>query len=112
MNRKNIPYQLIQEKTGKPLFEAAFVKYFPDTPHCAMFQEYPAETTTIWVCRKVDPNEQEYGFRLAKLISHGAGGDKVIGNYVKVFEAMTEKEAEKRLIANLVGISAFRDYTI
>lgn len=108
MNRTQTPYHLIQEKTGKEQFAAAYVKYYPDTPHCALFQDYPAESTTIWVCRKVDPKEQEYGYRLHKLISHGAGQDRLVGYYVKLFEAKTEKEAEDRLIANLVGTAFIR----
>lgn len=104
------PYQLIQEKTGKPLFDAAFVKYYPDTPFCALFQDYPVAVTTIWVCRKVDPQEQNYAFRLATLISHGHGQDKTIGNYIKIFEAVTEKEAEEKLIANLVGTASLRSH--
>lgn len=111
MPNHNTPYQLIQAKTGKVLMDGAFVKYYQDTPHCAVFAEYPAEETKIWVCRKVDPEEQDYGYRLATLISHGPSHEKIIGSYVKLFEATTEEEAEDRLIANLVGVAALRAYT-
>ena len=102
------PYELIQVKTGELLFAAAYVKYYPQTQFAALLQEYPAERTKIWVCRKVDTQKTDFGYRLAKLVSHSAGREKLIGNYVKVFEADTEKEVEDRLIANMVGTMAVR----
>lgn len=103
------PYQLIQSKTEKILFQANYVKYYPDTPFCAMFKEYPADKTEIWVCRRVDPEEQQYGFRLAMLLSHGAGGTNKIGDYIKVFQASSEEEADNKLLANLYGIAMMRN---
>lgn len=109
MKNGNIPYQLIQEKTGDTLFRAAFVKYYPGSPFCALMEEYPAEKTKIWVCRKVDHQTTDFGYRLAKLVSSSYGSERIIGHYVKVFEAFSEKEAEDRLISNMIGMTVIKE---
>lgn len=109
MAKKNAAYQIIQEKTGKVLFEGAYVKYYPNVPYCAVFEEYPSEETRIWVCKKVPDGKDVYGYRQCRLVSCGLDhSSQTIGQYVKVCEVASEKEATQKIIANLKNTVALQ----
>lgn len=107
MRKTVVPYQLIRVKSGKVVFEAAYVKYYPGANYCAMFERYPSSQTKVLICRKVEPNEDQYGFRLCKLVSRGQdNSENQIGFYVQESTVASEKEANERLEQNMKGVTA------
>lgn len=102
-------YQLINQATQQIRFEAMYVKYYFETPYCAIFEEYPAASTRILICRRLPDGEQNYRVTRCSLISRTLSGErKDIGTYVIEKEVRTEKDATAAVEASLRGTVALQ----
>lgn len=89
-------YRLVQDITGEPVFQAAYVKYFPDTPYCALFLDYPAENTTVQLCRRIRPEESNlHGYNRCRL--ERTDSKDSLGLWLRLGKAATEKEAIQKI---------------
>ena len=52
-NNKITAYQLVRQHDNAVVMSAEYAKYYPQTPYCALFAQYPAEQTKVLICRKV-----------------------------------------------------------
>lgn len=105
--------QLVRLFDNKTVFDAAYVKYFPNPdgpgmlPYCALFDEYPAIETTIKLCKKVEVDAAQGNMNACRLVSQG----KDVGFYIPLATVHSEKEATNRVNANYRGMMVLRATT-
>lgn len=106
---KTANYQLIRENDGTVRFEGAYVKYYPGSAYCAVFEHYPAKQTRILICRQIESDHAHYGHhrcRLQRVQSHTTPAE--VGCYTVLCEVSSEEEATKAVEANRKGMEALQ----
>lgn len=107
---RSVAYQLIRDTDKKIVFEGAYTKYYADTPYCAIFERYPAELTRVMICKKIGEEDTSHGYRPCHLISQGVSSPSItIGRYVPCGDAINEKDAEEKVLANLKANILFQN---
>lgn len=97
-------YQLIAEEDQTLRFSGAYTKYFPSSPYCAIFEDYPAQHTHVLVCKKVEDGQTGYGLHRCRLLTYQDRASPIeLGTYVVIREVSSEEEAVKVVNANLRG---------
>lgn len=93
-------YQLIRLRDDKLMFDAAYTKYYPDTPYCALFEEYPAVETQIQICKKAPEDADMSNKNYCKLVTPAG---VTVGIYTPITTARTEKDANSKVEANILS---------
>lgn len=101
-------YILAMPKTDEIVFQGDHVKYFMGLPYIAIFENYPAATTRIWICKATE-RDFETDKRVCVLaVRKSYNEHKKIGFYIKLCEAQTEAEVNEKIETYQQGDLIFR----
>ena len=97
------PYVLKRETDGQILMEAYYVKHYFEG-YSALFENYPATDTTVWLCKKLDFLDRSYGNNLCVLYrNYPDEPSTLIGYYVFLREIRSETEATQAMQEEVEG---------
>lgn len=107
-SKKMLPYSLKRETSGELLMDGQYVKHYFEG-YCALFEKYPATSTTVWLCRKLDFADRSYKNNLCILYrNYPNEPSTLIGYYVFLCEVSSESEATKKMQEEIEGDLFFR----
>lgn len=101
-------YLLVIPGTNEVVFQGSYTKYYAGIPYIAVFENYPAASTRIWLC-KATPKDPNTDKRIRLLTLRKPYGEvKQIGNYIMLCEMQTEAEANDKIESFCGGDKIFR----
>ena len=92
-------YAIINPNTDEVIFQGDFTKYYMGLPYIAVFETYPAASTKIWICQRVNPaGNPSSDKRVRVLMVRQPDGElKQVGYYIRLSEVSTEAEANEKV---------------
>ena len=92
-------YAIINPNTEEVIFQGDFTKYYMNLPYIAVFETYPAASTKIWICQRVNPTGNQVKDKRVRvlMVRQPDGKLKQIGYYIRLSEVSTESEANEKI---------------
>ena len=107
-NTQQKKYLLLIPGTNDAVFQGEYTKYYMGCPYIAVFENYPAASTRIWICKATTGNPATDKRIRILAMRKPFGETKQIGNYTKIGEVQTEADANEKIERLINGDNIFR----